>query len=78
MITICSICREEKETKFFPLYVFGSEGIVLCHECEMEVVEFIREKSSENLRKKKQEYMVKRNYKFCITCNRKVKEYHDH
>ena len=47
--THCSICKEYEETRFFSLYVFGSEGIYLCHSCEMKVVEFIRELACEKL-----------------------------
>lgn len=45
--TYCDICNKVKETRFIPLYVIGSEGTRLCHECEMIVVEFIRTKRRE-------------------------------
>ena len=47
--THCSICMKYEDTRFFSLYVFGSEGIYLCHSCEMKVVEFIRELAREKL-----------------------------
>lgn len=37
------LCHERKETRFINLFVFGSEGLDICNECEMEVVESIRE-----------------------------------
>jgi len=44
-LAICSICDEKTECRSFELYVFGSEGIRLCHDCEMEVDEFIRNRA---------------------------------
>ena len=42
--TYCDICAEVAETRYFDLFVIGSEGTRLCHDCEMLVVEFIRDK----------------------------------
>lgn len=42
METNCTICDKVKETRYLDLFVTGSEGTRLCHECEMLVVEFIR------------------------------------
>ncbi len=41
--TYCDVCNEVAETRYFDLFVIGSEGTRLCHACEMLVVEFIRE-----------------------------------
>ncbi len=38
----CQICGAEEEIKFLPLYVSGSEGIDICHDCEMHIVEYLR------------------------------------
>ena len=40
---MCMICKSEAETRYFDLYVFGSEGLHICHECEMELVGFVRD-----------------------------------
>lgn len=40
----CMICQMSKmEIKHLPLYVRGSEGLDICHFCEMILVEFVRE-----------------------------------
>ena len=41
-VTLCTICREEKECRFLPIFVIGSEGMYCCHSCEMIILEFIR------------------------------------
>lgn len=38
----CWICHRETETRYVELYVSGSEGLNICHACEMRVVEFIQ------------------------------------
>ncbi len=42
----CIVCHDETETKHFSLYVNGSEGIELCHSCQIAVCEFIRRMQS--------------------------------
>ena len=42
MITDCMLCLEEKETRYIDLYIIGSEGLRVCHECEMKLVEYAR------------------------------------
>jgi len=43
MITLCRICGSETSwCRYIDLYVMGSEGLVICHDCEMLVVEFVR------------------------------------
>jgi len=39
------MCHETKEVRYIDLYTVGSEGTDLCHECEMEVVGFIRRRT---------------------------------
>lgn len=38
----CMICGELKSCRHVNLYVIGSEGLVVCHTCEMEVVSFVQ------------------------------------
>ena len=42
--THCDICGKVAKTRYIDLFVMGSEGTRLCHDCEMLVVEFIRDK----------------------------------
>lgn len=51
----CDICWETTRVAHFPMYVFGSEGINLCHDCEMRVHRFITEASRETMRKRRDE-----------------------
>jgi len=41
----CDICGPLgdgiREMKYLPLFVLGSEGITVCHSCEMEMVTFV-------------------------------------
>lgn len=43
MIKPCTVCHIVQETKHLPLYVRGSEGLDVCHFCEMALVEVVRE-----------------------------------
>lgn len=54
---LCDMCLETKETNYFDLYISGSEGTRLCHDCEMSVVEFIRENARAAFRKRKAEHI---------------------
>lgn len=42
----CWLCESEDETrdkfKHFDLCVIGSEGVVLCHDCEIMLIEHLR------------------------------------
>jgi hypothetical protein len=43
----CWLCgRNEKENRYFDIFVNGSEGLVLCHQCEMQLVKHIQELKS--------------------------------
>jgi hypothetical protein len=59
---MCSICNSKEKTKFIDLYVFGSEGLYLCHECEMKLVEFVRGTKSQYLKKRMEEYKLNKRY----------------
>lgn len=41
MEDFCLICGVFDEVRHLPIYVRGSEGIELCHDCEMLLVDFI-------------------------------------
>lgn len=55
-MTKCSLCLEQKETRYIDLYVFGSEGLRVCHDCEMVLVDFCRSLAGAALRKRKDEH----------------------
>ena len=58
---MCMICHDnKKETRYISLFVIGSEGLMICHDCEMKIVNHVRELMSIELQKKKEEYL-KRN-----------------
>ena len=38
----CRICGGLEQLRHVNLYVVGSEGLNLCHECEMKIVEHVR------------------------------------
>ena len=38
----CDICDNTKEVKYFSFYVFGSEGINLCLDCQIMICELLR------------------------------------
>ena len=39
---ICRICYADAETRHLPLYISESEGLDICHGCEMELLTIIR------------------------------------
>lgn len=39
----CLICQSEKEVRNINLYIIGSEGLDICHACEMGLVHHIHE-----------------------------------
>lgn len=48
----CMICGEDKSIRHIDLYVFGSEGLRACHDCEMKLVEFVKNLSVKTLHEK--------------------------
>ncbi len=52
----CMMCGITAKLKHFDIYIIGSEGLDICKSCEMEVVEFVREK--------RREYGIRRKEKF--------------
>jgi len=55
---MCDMCLEKKETTHFALYVSGSEGTHLCHDCEMWVVRFIREQARAVVRRRRADHIM--------------------
>lgn len=53
----CSICQQPR-TRHLPLYYCGSEGIHLCHECEMHVITYIRSLHNIAITSRKQGYLA--------------------
>lgn len=39
----CTTCHEEGKVRWKNLWVIGSEGIWVCHKCEMKLVRFVRD-----------------------------------
>jgi len=37
----CRVCDKSDKVRNKNLYVFGSEGLDVCHGCEMKIVEFV-------------------------------------
>jgi hypothetical protein len=56
----CFICKTEQEIRNIDLYVIGSEGLNLCHPCEMNLIEHIRSLAGQATEKKKQDFLAKR------------------
>lgn len=52
----CYMCQKEKKVRHKNLYPNGSEGCVLCIDCELEVINFIRGRSLDRQRKRKEEF----------------------
>ena len=49
----CMVCSGWKEVRHIPIYVIGSEGLVVCHDCEMKIVDFIRKLMRSNAIRRK-------------------------
>ncbi len=41
-IGTCMVCKDHILVRYIALYVIGSEGLLVCHTCEMQIVEFVR------------------------------------
>ena len=39
---LCMVCHAIAPVRHIRLYVIGSEGLWICHRCEMMMVEFVR------------------------------------
>lgn len=40
---ICKICHSVENIRNIDIYIIGSEGLDICHDCEMQIVEYIRQ-----------------------------------
>lgn len=56
MIGRCLLCKEIQEIRYIDLYVIGSEGLDICHACEMEVVAAIKAIANQKGRDRAAEY----------------------
>lgn len=52
---MCMICSSDEPARYIDFYIIGSEGLRVCHSCEMEIVEFIRNLRHDKLDKKFQD-----------------------
>ena len=69
---ICSLCLCPAETvKQLDLYITGSEGMCVCHPCEMALVNHCRELRSMAARVRKEEYIK------AMRLNSQPKEQHE-
>lgn len=58
--SLCDMCLEMKKTRYLDLYISGSEGTRLCHDCEMLLVRFIRDNARITFRKRKASFLTRR------------------
>ena len=47
-VSTCMLCLGDKGVGYISLYVVGSGGLWVCHECEVKLVEFVRKLRSES------------------------------
>lgn len=53
----CMVCwAEDKENRHVNLYPIGSEGLIVCHNCEIIIVGFVRSLMLINTKGRKQGY----------------------
>jgi hypothetical protein len=57
---ICMICRDITEIRHISLYVVGSEGLDVCHSCEMNIVHFVRDLIYDKAKKKMAAILVQK------------------
>lgn len=55
----CDMCLEMKQTRYLDLYISGSEGTRLCHDCEMLVVHFVRDNARAALRARRAGFLAR-------------------
>jgi len=60
VICKCDLCWEKRETRYIDLYPWGSEGLGVCHGCEMKLVKVCQEMALETLRRRKAEHVARR------------------
>ena len=58
-MALCDMCLEMKKTRHLDLYISGSEGARLCHDCEMYLVRFIRVNARFALQKRKADFLAR-------------------
>jgi hypothetical protein len=53
---VCRVCGEEKDVRHKNLYLYGSEGIYMCIECERDLLNYLREKQRYYNKKKLEKF----------------------
>lgn len=56
----CLLCGQIKEVRYIDLYVVGSEGLYVCHDCEMEVVAAVKAIANRKSRERMEAYLAKK------------------
>jgi len=57
----CMICRKNNiKVRYINLYVIGSEGLIVCLECELDIINHIRDRISAFSKKRKKEYLQRK------------------
>lgn len=51
----CLICKQHTDVRWKNLYVIGSEGVNICHKCEMEIVHFVENRMMSHHRERVKE-----------------------
>jgi len=56
----CMVCSQWTKVRHLPLYVIGSEGLTICHSCEMELITFIRALRIQKAIERKEQFKLKK------------------
>lgn len=57
----CYVCQgEQVMIRNVDICVIGTEGLNICHPCEMDLIHHLRDISFQNSERKKQEFLAKR------------------
>jgi hypothetical protein len=54
---MCRLCPSDEPTRNINIFPFGSEGLEVCHTCEMKLVAYVRDLAYKNSLRKKEEYI---------------------
>lgn len=56
----CYVCGERTQIRNIDIYVIGSEGLNICHEDEMKMVEWLQKQCHQNMDLKKAAFLANR------------------
>ena len=56
----CMVCHENTDVRWKNLYVIGSEGLSVCHKCEMKIVRHVEFMMREAASERKAAYLRKK------------------